>query len=163
MRNSQKRWKWQMHIIGSGVWQEKWKSWKMRNTHCRRGNMARNTENRVKWEIHTVGPGLWRENYQMRKMRNSHSKTWSMARSTEIGGKWDTNTVWPELWRNISKTWKMSNEHCKTWNIAITRKKKKRRNLHDRTWYMMRNTEKVAKWETLTVEGVIWRETLKNV
>ena len=43
----------------------------MRNTHCRRGNMARNTEKRVKWEIDTVGTGIWREIKPTRKMRNS--------------------------------------------------------------------------------------------
>jgi hypothetical protein len=49
----------EMHTVGTGVWQENWKSWKMRNTHCRTWNMVRNTEKREKWEMHTVGPGVW--------------------------------------------------------------------------------------------------------
>ena len=43
--------KWEMHSVGPGVWPENWKSWKMRNTNCRKWNMERNTEKREKWEI----------------------------------------------------------------------------------------------------------------
>ena len=31
--------KWEMHTVGPGIWRENWKSWKMRNTHVRTGNM----------------------------------------------------------------------------------------------------------------------------
>ena len=35
-----------MHTVRPGVWQEKRKLWKMRNTHCRTWNVARNSEKR---------------------------------------------------------------------------------------------------------------------
>ena len=34
----------------------------MRNTHCRKCNMARDIEKREKLEMHTVGAGVWRKN-----------------------------------------------------------------------------------------------------
>ena len=37
-----------MHFVGPGLWREKCKSWKMRNTHCSVYNMARNTEKHEK-------------------------------------------------------------------------------------------------------------------
>ena len=61
-RNTQKRGKWEMHRVGPGVWQENWKTLKMRCTNYRTWNMVRNTQKHEKLEIHTVGPALWTEN-----------------------------------------------------------------------------------------------------
>jgi hypothetical protein len=36
--------KWEMHTVEPGIWQENWKSRKMRNTHFRTWNKARKTE-----------------------------------------------------------------------------------------------------------------------
>ena len=59
-RKTEKGWKWEMHTLGTGMWHENWKSWKMRNTHSKKWNMLRNTKN-GKWEMHTVGSEIWRE------------------------------------------------------------------------------------------------------
>ena len=39
-----KREKWEMYTVGPGIWREKWKSRKMRNTYFRTWNIARKTE-----------------------------------------------------------------------------------------------------------------------
>ena len=41
---TEKREKWEMHTVGPGIWREKWKSRKMRNTYFSTWNMARKTE-----------------------------------------------------------------------------------------------------------------------
>ena len=52
-RNSQKRGKSKIHIVGSGLRPKK---------------KLKNVEN----EIHTVGPGIWQETLKRWKMRNAH-------------------------------------------------------------------------------------------
>ena len=54
-----------MHSVGPGIWREKLKSWKMRNTHFRTSNMARKTEK---------GGKFW----------NVRCRTWNMARKLKI-------------------------------------------------------------------------------
>ena len=66
--NTQKRGKWVMHSVGPGICQENWKSWKMRNTHGRKWNMASNIEKHEKLEMHTVGPRVWQENWKSCKI-----------------------------------------------------------------------------------------------
>ena len=41
---TEKREKWEMNTVGTGIWREKWKSQKMRNTYFRTWNIARKTE-----------------------------------------------------------------------------------------------------------------------
>ena len=50
-----------MHTVGPGIWQETFKTWKMRNAQCRTVNMAR-TEKNVKNERNTIWSGIWPEN-----------------------------------------------------------------------------------------------------
>ena len=47
---TEKREKWEMHTVGTGIWRENWKLRKMRITHFRMWNMARKTEKAGKWE-----------------------------------------------------------------------------------------------------------------
>ena len=54
-----------MHTVGPGIWREKLKSWKMRNTHFRTSNTARKTEK---------GGKFW----------NVRCRTWNMARKLKI-------------------------------------------------------------------------------
>jgi len=63
-RNTEKGGKWKIHTVGPVVWQENWKSWKMRNTYSRTWNMARNSEKREKCERITEGPVIWGENWK---------------------------------------------------------------------------------------------------
>ena len=56
--------KWEMHTVGPGIWREKWKLRKMRNTHFRTWNMARKTEKGGYLEMSTVGHGIWQENWK---------------------------------------------------------------------------------------------------
>ena len=72
-----------MHTVGPGIWRETFKTWKMRNAHCRTGNMAR-TEKNVKKETNTICPGIWRETMKTWKKRNAHSRIWSMPRKLKI-------------------------------------------------------------------------------
>jgi hypothetical protein len=135
----EKRVKWEMHTVGPGLWREKWKSRKMRNTHFRTCNMARKTQN--------VG-----------KFRNVHCRTWNMARKlkimenekhplddlknreiTEKREKWLMHTVGPGIWRENWKSRKMRNTHFRIWNMARkTEKGGKFRNVHCRRWNMAR-------------------------
>ena len=97
-----------------------WKSWKMRNAHCRTWNMARKMKN-VKNEMQTLfdleyGEKHWKgwkmrnahcmmwnmaSNTEKREKWEKHSRTWIMARNTEKGGKWEMHTVGPGLWQEI--------------------------------------------------------------
>ena len=56
-----KRGKWKTHMVGTGLWQENSKTWKMRHTQCRACYMARNSEKCEKGEMYTVRPGLWQD------------------------------------------------------------------------------------------------------
>ena len=79
-RNTKKRGKGEMHIIGLGVWRENCTSWNIRNTKystCIIGRKLKNVENEIqtlddmdygektekreKWETHMVGPGICQE------------------------------------------------------------------------------------------------------
>jgi len=48
-RNTEKHEKWEIHTVGSRLWRENGKTWKMRNKHCRWWNIVRNTPKRWKW------------------------------------------------------------------------------------------------------------------
>ena len=50
-----------MHTLGSGVWRENGKTWKMRHKYSMTSHMARNIQKHGKSEMHTVGPGVWQE------------------------------------------------------------------------------------------------------
>jgi hypothetical protein len=62
---AEKREKWEMHTVGSGIWRENWKSGKMRNTQFGTWNMASKTE-------------------KGGNFRNVHCRTWNMARKLKI-------------------------------------------------------------------------------
>ena len=148
-----------MHTVGPGIWREKWKTWKLRNAHCKTWIMVWNSEKRSKLEMNTVWPGIWPKtlknvenekrtlsdlDYHVKhwksfKMRNAHSLTWNMAKNTEKHGPWEMHTVGPGIWKKW-KSWKMSNAHFMTWNMA-------------------RGTEKLWKWELHTIGPGIWGET----
>ena len=133
-----------MHTVRPGIWWENWKSWKMRNIHCRSWNMARNTQKREKWDIHTVGPGLWRENWNMWKMRHGHCRTWNMARNTQKFGKWEMHK-------------------CTTWSMARKLKIIENEKYTCRTWIMARKVKYFEnETQTLFDLEVCW-ETLKKV
>ena len=150
-----------MHTVGPGIWREKWKTWKLRNAHCKTWIMVWNSEKRSKLEMNTVWPGIWPKtlknvenekrtlsdlDYHVKhwksfKMRNAHSLTWNMAKNTEKHGPWEIHTVGPGIWKKW-KSWKMSNAHFMTWNMA-------------------RGTEKLWKWELHTIGPGSWGETWK--
>ena len=87
-----------MHTVRPGVWQEKRKLWKMRNTHCRTWNVARTSEKRRN-EKYTVLDLYYRE-----KRKNLQNETQTLY-DLEYGQK-------------QSKTWKMRNTHSRTWIMA---------------------------------------------
>jgi hypothetical protein len=120
-----------------------WKTWKMRNTHCRTWIMERklkNVENEIKtlyeleygekhwkWrkrEMHTVGPGICRENWKSWKMRNTNWTWWNMTKTIINSEKWEMFMLGPEYGEKYQNH---------------------------------------GKWEIHTVGPVIWRETLKNL
>ena len=78
VRNSEKREIREIHTVGPGLWQENWKTWKMRHKRFIIWNMVKNTQKRKKLEKH-YGSGLWRKNW----------KSW----------KWETHTVGSEIWQ----------------------------------------------------------------
>ena len=84
-RNTENGGKWEIHSVGTGIWWENWKTWKMRHKHCLTWNMARNNEKVREWEMHSLGPGIWREKYH------------------EYHGKWETHTVGCEMrWETLA-------------------------------------------------------------
>jgi hypothetical protein len=104
---TEKREKWEMHIVGPGIWRENWKSRKMRNTHFRKWNRTRISE-------------------KGGKFRNVQGRTWNMAiklkitdkekhpledlkndEITEKREKWEMHTVEPEIWRENWNSRKM--------------------------------------------------------
>ena len=88
----------EMSTVGRGIWQENWKSWKMRNIHLRTWKMTKSLKN-MKIEKCTLLDLKYGE-------------------KTENHGKWETSTWWLEKWRHHWKTWKMRNANCRTWNMA---------------------------------------------
>ena len=126
-----------MHTVGPGIWREKWKTWKLRNAHCKTWIMVWNSEKRSKLEMNTVWPGIWPKalknvenekrtlsdlDYRVKywksfKMRNAHSLTWNMAKNTEKHWKWELHTLRPGSWGETWKICKMKHKHCMTWNI----------------------------------------------
>ena len=73
VRNTENGRKWEMHTVGTGIWQENWKTCKMRHKHCINWNMSRNTDNGRKWEMHNVDV--------------------EYGKKTEKYGKWETHTL----------------------------------------------------------------------
>jgi hypothetical protein len=158
-----KREKWEMHIVGPGIWWENWKSRKMRTTHFRTWNMARKTE-------------------KDGKIRNVHCRTWNMARKlknmekekhpldylkneeiTEKREKWEMHTVGPGIWRENWKSRKMRNTHFRAWNMARkTEKGGKFRNVHFRIWNMARKL-KIMENEKHPSDDFKMTKSLKNV
>ena len=55
-RNIEKHEKWEMHTVGPGIWQEIWKSWKMKKHPLDYLKNDEITEKHEKWEMYTVGP-----------------------------------------------------------------------------------------------------------
>ena len=127
----------EMSTVGRGIWQENWKSWKMRNIHLTTWKMTKSlknvknekcslkdleygekTENLGNWEIHTLGGEIRRG--KLKKLDNLEMSTVAheIWQETENHGNWKTSTWRLEKWRNPWKTWKMRNAHCRTWNMA---------------------------------------------
>ena len=157
-RNTEKRGKWDINLVWSGIWGENLQMRKMWNPHVRTWNMIRNNEKRAKrntlcrtwnmgrnsetceiWKIHTIGPGFWREKWQTWKMRNTHGRTWNMARSTEKLKRWEMPTVVPGILRETWKTWKMRNTQCNDLEYVEKTDKGETWENHGRTWNMERN------------------------
>ena len=78
---TKKREKWEMPTEGPGIWQENWKSRKMKNTYFKTWNMVRKTEKGENLEMSTVGYGIWQEKWKSWKMRNIHLTTWKITKS----------------------------------------------------------------------------------
>jgi hypothetical protein len=97
----------EMSTVGRGIWQENWKSWKMRNIHLTTWKMTKSlknvknekcplkdleigekTENHRKWEMHTLGREIWRG--KLIKVEKKEMST--------VG-----RGIWQESW----KSWKM--------------------------------------------------------
>ena len=156
--------KWEMHIVGPGIWQGKWKTWKIRNTHGRIWNMTRNTGKCGKSKMYTEGPGIWGKNRKTWKMRHTHCRTWNMAKNTEKHAKWDTHTVGPEIWKkkNHWKTWKIRSAHCRNWNMPRILKnvENETQTLYDLEYG--KKTDKRGKWETHMVGPGLWWENWKT-
>jgi hypothetical protein len=97
----------EMSTVGHGIWQENWKSWKMRNIHLTTWKMTKPlknvknekctllyleygeiTENHGKWEIHTLGSEIWRG--KLKKVENLEMSTvgHGIWQDTENYGKW---------------------------------------------------------------------------
>ena len=72
-RNSEKPYIWEIHTVGTELWQENWKRWKMRHKHCMTLNIARNIEKLEKWEIDTLEPGIYRENWKKKVDNEKHT------------------------------------------------------------------------------------------
>ena len=127
-----------MSTVGHGIWQENWKSWKMRNLFDDLKN-DEITEKREKWEKHTAGPGIWRVNWKSRKMRNTHFRTWTTVKKPEKSGKF----------RNV---------RCRTLNMAkkLKTRENKKHPLDD--FKNEEITEKPEKWDMRTVGPGICRE-----
>jgi hypothetical protein len=96
---TEKRRKWEMHTVGPGLWQENWKSRKMRNTYFRTWNVARKTE-------------------KGGKFRNVNCGTWNMAVKLKIMENEKHPLDDLKNYEVTEKTWKMRNAHCRIWNMA---------------------------------------------
>jgi hypothetical protein len=93
-RKSEKREKREIHNVGPGIWQENWKTRKMRNINSRT------------W--------IWRESWKLWKMRHKHCLTWNMAKKLKKV-KNETRTLFDlESREKHSKTWTMRNTHLGT-------------------------------------------------
>ena len=96
---TEKRGKWEKNTVGPEYGKKYWKTWKMRNAHCRTWNMLRKLKimeiekhtllevkygeeqgKRGKWDMHTVGTWVWCENRNSWKIRNTHCRSWNMIR-----------------------------------------------------------------------------------
>ena len=170
-----------MHTVGPGIWREKWKTWKLRNAHCKTWIMVWNSEKRSKLEMNTVWPGIWPKtlknvenekrtlsdlDYRVKywksfKMRNAHCLTWNMAKNTEKHGPWEMHTVGPGIWKKW-KSWKMSNAHFMTWNIARGTEKRWKWEMHTLGPDHGEKPEKYAKWNTNTVWPGIFKKYWKT-
>ena len=137
-------------MVGPGIWQETLKGWKVRNVHCRTGNMARKLK-KWKQDTPTVRLGIWWETWQTRKMKNSLGRIWKMVRNREKRENVEIHIVGPWLWQENWKTWKMRHNHCMIWNMARkTEKGEKMWNTHCRTCNISRNLKNVEN-ETQTM------------
>ena len=126
-----------MSTVGRGIWQENWKSWKMRNIHLTTWKNTKSlknlknekctlkdleygekTENHGKWEIHTLGREILRG--KLKKVENLEMSTVGRFIWKQNWNSWKTRNfhLTLEKWQNHWKTWKMRNAHCRTWNMA---------------------------------------------
>ena len=106
-----------MRTEGPGIWQENWKSRKMRNTHFRREIWRGKLKYVENLKMSTVGREICQENWKSWKMRNIHLTTWKMTKSlknvknekctlkdlecgekTENHGKWEIHTLGRRSW-----------------------------------------------------------------
>ncbi len=127
-----------LEMSTNGIWQENWKSWKMRNIHSDEFENDEITKKREKWEMHTEGPGI--------------------CQKTENHGKWEIHTFRTEIWRENWKRWKFRNVHCRTWNMARKLKimENEKHPLDDLK--MTKSLKKREKWEMHTEGPGIWRK-----
>ena len=143
-KNTEKRGKWETHTVRPGIWWETlkkfqnekctlfdleygkkhWKTWTMRNPHCRTWNMEKmkKLEN-VKCTLYDLKYG--ERHWKTLKMRIAHYRTWIMgrnlknmqnetqtlydleySRNTEKRGKWEMLTMGPGIWWENWKSWK---------------------------------------------------------
>ena len=98
-----------MPTLGSGVWRETFKTWKIRNEHCRTWNMVRKLKN-VENETQILFDQESDFNYSKTwKMRNAHWWTWIMVRKLKNVGN-ETQIMYDLAYgKKHSKTWNMRN------------------------------------------------------
>ena len=58
-RNTEKRAKWETHIVGPAIWWETLKKVKIREMYTVGLEMWRKNDQKGKWETPIVGPGIW--------------------------------------------------------------------------------------------------------
>jgi hypothetical protein len=163
MWNIEKHEKWEMHIVGPGIWRENSKSQKMRNTHFRGWNMARKTEKVVKFR--NVHSRTWNMARKLKKMENEKHPVDDMKNDeiTEKREKWEMHTVGPGIWRDNWKSWKVRNILLTTWKMM-----KSLKNLQNGTCTLQEleygeKTENHGKWQIHTLGLEIWQGKLKKV
>ena len=152
-----------MSTVGRGIWQENWKSWKMRNINLTTWKMTKSlknvknekctlkdleygekTENHGTWEIHTLGREIWWG--KLKKMEN--------LEMSNVG-----HGIWQEKW----KSWKMRNIHLTTWKMTKSVKNVKNEKCTLKDLEYGEKTENHGKWEIHTLGREIWRGKLKKV
>ena len=163
-------------------WSNHWKTWKMRNSHCRTWNMVRKlkiTEN----EKHPLE--MWKMTKSLKNMKN---EKWTLqdleyGKKTENQGKREIHTLGCEIRRgklkNVEnlemsivgrgirqenwKSWKMRKIHLTTSKMTKSLKNVKNEKCTLKDLEYGEKTENHGKWEIHTLGHEIWRGKLKKV